>query len=117
MCKALRKTRSGALPQEALDLERVVNTLVVADSAKPGSGLTGVSLFHRPPDDEIDDSVFAKSLSMRTADQLALNKTGWSKVAFEESLNQHEGPMRPSANMGEMVWHLKTMVSVSRKMH
>jgi hypothetical protein len=40
----------------------------------------------QPPDDEIDDSVFAKSLSMRTYDQLALNKTGWSKVAFEESL-------------------------------
>jgi hypothetical protein len=83
MCKRLRT--AGLVQQAALDLERVVNTLVVSNTASVESGLTGVSIFRRPADDKVADSVFAESVSLHSYNELALSQdTLWGKIAFEE---------------------------------
>ena len=83
MCKRLRT--AGIVKQDALDVERVVNTLVVSNTASVASGLTGVSVFRRPADNKVEDSVFAESVSLHSYNELALSEdTLWSKIAFEE---------------------------------
>jgi hypothetical protein len=83
MCKRLRTAE--ITKQEALDLERVVNTLVVCNTASVDSGLTGVSVFRRPSDDKVENSVFAESVSLHRYNELALSQeTSWGNIAFEE---------------------------------
>jgi hypothetical protein len=84
LCKRLRT--ANIIRQEALDLERVVNTLVVRHTARPeiDPGLTGISLFRRPSNADIDESVFGRSISLAAYNDLALSEdTGWSTMAFE----------------------------------
>jgi hypothetical protein len=81
LCKRLRANQ--LVSQEALDLERVVNTLVVQTTATAALGLTGVSLFRRPLD--ITTSIFAADVSLHAYNELALSAdTTWPGVAFEE---------------------------------
>jgi hypothetical protein len=91
-CKGLRG--AGIATQEALDLERVANTLIVrntADAEKATQrGLTGVSVFRRPPEAEVNKSLFADFVSLFEYNELALCKdtlakgAGWSDVAFAD---------------------------------